>query len=61
VNVWFTEPNTNKIGEMSPSGAFIEYTVPTQSAGLAGISTASAGSGIYFTEENANKIGILYP
>ncbi len=57
-NLWFTEQATNKIGEISPSGAVTEFTVPTASSGPTGITSGPDGN-IWFTEENAGKVGVF--
>ena len=38
-NVWFTEGDGNKIGQITPTGTIHEFTVPTDSATPAGITT----------------------
>jgi virginiamycin B lyase len=54
-NVWFTENNQNKIGNISPTGTFTEYTVTTASSAPWGICAGPDGN-LWFTENNANKI-----
>jgi RHS repeat-associated protein len=65
-DVWFTEFNANKIGEVVPcntSGctpAYYEYTVPTAGSGPYAIAVGPDGN-LWFTEYLTNKIGRLQP
>ena len=65
-NVWFTEIDGGRIGEVTAHGAIQEYTVPTGSSatpgtaltGPAGIAIGS-GDVVWFTEVYADKVGSL--
>ncbi|HVS45179.1 MAG TPA: hypothetical protein VMS32_00755, partial [Verrucomicrobiae bacterium] len=54
--LWFTESLDGKIGRVTTSGTFTEYTIPTASSGPYGITTGPDGA-LWFTEDNAGKIG----
>jgi streptogramin lyase len=54
--LWFTEFGANKIGAMTPSGAFTEYVVPTANSGPSGIA-GPPGVQLLFTESTAGKLG----
>jgi len=57
--IWFTDPGTNSIGRIGPSGAsytITEYPIPTAASGPSGITQGIDGA-IWFTETIANKIG----
>lgn len=59
-HIWFTEENSNKIGELSPAtGKIKEYPIPTA------ISESSIAAGpdgnLWITENNLNRIGKLSP
>src|SRR5262249_48624629 len=53
--MWFTENAGNKIGVVTTSGSFNEYTVPTASSGPRDIRVGSDNN-LWFTESNGNKI-----
>jgi streptogramin lyase len=53
--LWFTDEGGN-IGRMTTSGAVTEFTVPTASSELWGI-TAGPDGNLWFTEINGDKIG----
>jgi virginiamycin B lyase len=65
-NVWFTEIDGGKIGEITPQGAIREYTVPagassspaTSLTGPAGIAIGRAGV-VWFTEVYEDSVGSL--
>jgi streptogramin lyase len=57
--LWFTEGRTNKLGRMTTTGSVTEYPVPTASAGLGRI--VSASGSLWFTEQATNKIGRYTP
>ena len=48
-NVWFTEPQTNKIGRMTPAGSLTEYDVPSANAFPFNIAAGPDGN-LWFTE-----------
>src|SRR5437879_7114137 len=54
-NLWFTEEAGNKIGRISPSGAFGEFSLAA-GASPGGIVTGPDGN-LWFTEQRATKIG----
>jgi len=57
-DLWFTEPEFNKVAKVTAAGVITEYDVPTGGAYPLGIGTAGgAGNDAWFTEYNANKIG----
>jgi virginiamycin B lyase len=58
-NIWFTEYDANKIGELNPNtGSITEYSVPTTSSEPTGI-TADANGNVWFTERNGNKLAMI--
>src|SRR5437867_12031694 len=60
-NVWFTEAEGNKVGEITPEGAITEYSIPTQNSLPTGI-TAGPDGNLWFTENTvAAKIGKITP
>src|SRR5581483_8988231 len=48
-NLWFTEGDGNKIGQITPTGTVKEFTVPTAKSNLGGITTGPDGN-LWFTE-----------
>lgn len=62
-NIWFTEPTTNAIGELSPNNGnptWNQWTVPTPSATPYDLTFDKAGN-LWFTELNASNIGEFTP
>jgi streptogramin lyase len=59
-NVWFTEYGGNKIGQVTTSGSFTQYSVPTAGSGPLGLAVARDGN-LYFAEDFGNKIGRISP
>ncbi len=67
-NVWFTEVDGGRLGEVTAAGALREYAVPltpsynhaTASTGPAGIAIAPDGT-IWFAEVYANSVGSFTP
>jgi streptogramin lyase len=59
-NLWYVQVAANKIGRMTPSGGFTEFTVPTPNAQPFNITTGPDGN-LWFTEPNAEKIGRISP
>src|SRR5579859_6931127 len=60
-NVWFTEPMSNAIGELTPgSNSWQQWNVPTSSAAPYDLAFDASGN-LWFTEINANKIGEFIP
>jgi streptogramin lyase len=59
-NLWFTESASYKIGRISPSGAFIEISIPTAQGDIEGIAAGPNGN-LWFTESNGHKIGRISP
>jgi virginiamycin B lyase len=59
-NLWFTELNANKIGQLTPLGQFTEFNIPSSNAGANYITSGPDGN-LWFTELNANKIGRITP
>lgn len=60
--LWFTEGVGNKIGRMTTSGAFTEYTIPTGVEGFFGTSdptdiAVGPDGALWFTEAYGNNIG----
>jgi hypothetical protein len=58
-NLWFTESATDKIGKMTPGGAFTEYNV-SAGAHPTGIVVGADGN-LWFLEPGLNKIGRIAP
>ncbi|MGH6746802.1 caspase, EACC1-associated type [Novosphingobium sp.] len=64
-NMWFTEPDHDKIGKITPDGKIAEYPVPTPGGHPFEIAAGPDGN-VWFTEGNpdgtsGNKIGRLVP
>jgi streptogramin lyase len=61
-NLWFTEPNHDKIGRVSPSAQFKDFAIPTAGGGLLAI-TVGPDKNLWFTEAAAagNRIGRITP
>ncbi|MGH9443328.1 MAG: virginiamycin B lyase family protein [Thermoanaerobaculia bacterium] len=59
-NLWFTESSANKIGRITPAGAFTEYPIPTAASKASEITSGPDGN-LWFTESNGNKIGKITP
>jgi hypothetical protein len=55
-NVWFTEPQANQIGMITPDGQITEFQVPTPNSQPGGITTGPDGN-IWFTELGSGQIG----
>jgi virginiamycin B lyase len=55
-DLWFTEPEFNKVAKITSAGVITEYDVPTANSNPLGIATVGGGDA-WFTEYNANKIG----
>ncbi|MGB0091891.1 MAG: hypothetical protein WBP81_05095, partial [Solirubrobacteraceae bacterium] len=54
-----TENNGNKIGRITPTGAFTEFTIPTAASLPVGGIAAGADGNVWFTETNGDKIGLV--
>jgi streptogramin lyase len=52
-NMWFTEGTANKVGRVTPSGSFTEWSVGSGPAQI----TLGPDGNLWFTETGANKIG----
>src|SRR5215213_2131138 len=48
-NLWFTLPEANKIGRITPAGAVTEFTLPVANSVPCGIAAGPDGS-LWFTE-----------
>jgi len=62
-NIWFTEPNTDAIGELIPNGGtgtWNQWTVLTPSATPYDLTFDKAGN-LWFTEHDASQIGEFTP
>lgn len=62
-NIWFSEPSTNAIGELTFNGttpSWSQWTVPTANAGPFDLAFDANGN-LWFTEVLANKIGEFNP
>jgi virginiamycin B lyase len=55
-NLWITEVQANKIGRLTPSGAFLEVDIPTPDSQPDSI-TLGPDDNLWFTEAAANKVG----
>src|SRR5262249_44483264 len=55
-NLWFTEPDANKIGRITPAGQITLFTVPTPGSQPTGI-VAGPNGNIWFTEAASRHIG----
>jgi hypothetical protein len=62
-NMWFTEPNTDSIGEYDTSGSWHQWTVPTAAANPFDLTIDLVHDTIWFTElsVSASKIGEFIP
>jgi hypothetical protein len=56
--LWFTEPNANRIGRITTHGVVTEFSLPSANSNPLGITVGPDG-GIWFTEQNAARIGRL--
>ena len=57
-DLWFTEPEFNKVAKVTAAGVITEYDVPTGGGYPLGITTnGGAGNDAWFTEYFGNKIG----
>lgn len=54
--LWFTEKTAGKIGKITTSFTFTEYTIPTAASAPADIAAGPDGN-LWFVESGANKIG----
>jgi parallel beta-helix repeat protein len=54
-NLWFTEPGSNKIGRLTPSGTLTEFD--GVSGGSPAAITAGPDGNLWFTDPGTNKIG----
>lgn len=59
-NIWFTDANGNRIGEITLTGHITTYPLPTAQAFPLGITDGPDGN-LWFTECWTNKIGRLTP
>ena len=61
-NLWFTENQANKIGQITSSGLIAEFPIlPVSSHAFpTGITTGPDGN-VWFTEDSTNKIGRIMP
>ncbi len=62
-NIWFTEPNTNAIGELIPNNGnptWHQWTVPTPNAAPYDLTFDWSGN-LWFTEQGASQIGEFNP
>jgi virginiamycin B lyase len=59
-NLWFTEPDANRIGRITPAGIVTEFSVPTPN-GLPGAITAGPDGNLWFTEDRGQRIGRISP
>src|SRR5262249_51180627 len=55
-NLWFTEPDANQIGRITPAGQITLFSVPTSGSQPTGIVAGSNGN-IWFTEAASRHIG----
>jgi streptogramin lyase len=55
-NIWFTEANADKIGQITPSGVVTEYSIPTPGSSPLSIVVGPDGN-LWFTEVNGFQIG----
>jgi streptogramin lyase len=54
--LWFTEPDVNRIGRLTPDGTVSHFDVPTPDSGLDAIVLGPDGQ-IWFAQTNTGKIG----
>jgi streptogramin lyase len=52
-NLWFTEPNANQIGRITPAGVITEFPAGGEPTGI----TAGPDGNLWFTEESGSAIG----
>lgn len=55
-NVWFTEPNVNAIGRITPDGAVSQFMIPTPDSRPSDITAGPEGK-LWFSEQGASQIG----
>lgn len=58
-NIWFTEDQANKIGQVTPNGKITEFPIPANDSVIGGI-TAGPDGNIWFAA-GGNKVGRLTP
>lgn len=54
-NLWFTELGANKIGQLTPAGTWMEFTVTTVNSWPYAIAAGPDGN-VWFTEYLTNRI-----
>jgi streptogramin lyase len=59
-NLWFTMPDTNQIGRMTPAGVVTAFDIPTPNAGTTMIAPGPDGN-LWFIESATNKIASITP
>ncbi len=60
-NLWFTEQVGNRIGQITPSGAFTEFSAGISASSLLEGITAGPDDNLWFTEINGPRIGRITP
>jgi streptogramin lyase len=59
-NLWFTEDDVGQIVQLSPTGVFTAFTIPTTLSVPTGITQGPDGN-LWFTENWGNNIGCITP
>ncbi len=59
-SIWFAQEDGNKIGRISTTGTFTEFSLPTPDSRPRDIVVGPDGN-LWFTEAQANKIGMITP
>ncbi len=63
-NLWFTENgmiNPGKIGRVTQTGTFTEFTIPTAGSGFPLFITAGPDGNVWYTDNNNGSIGRITP
>ncbi len=59
-NLWYAERDSGTIGQITPAGAVLTFTIPTTASAPTSITAGPSGTtGMWFTESATNKIGEL--
>jgi streptogramin lyase len=59
-NLWFTEPDMNRIGTITPAGVVTEFPLPNPNSQPIGILAGPDGN-LWFSEYGGNRIGTITP
>src|SRR5690242_6672094 len=60
-NLWFTEPDNNALGRITPGGTVTEFRLPAPGRSPLAITSDTANGLLYFTENGADRVGSINP